>query len=93
MVVSKAICEIDGLRAREDHCMPVGPTVFKLDSQITSVFFAYASNCEESGCSHDFFQHWLGCLYSAMRCFYQVGQSYLIHLLPYSVRNHGCRQW
>ena len=36
MVVSKAICEIDGLRAHEDNRMPVGPTVFTLDSQIPS---------------------------------------------------------
>jgi len=34
MVVSKAICEIDGLRAHEDHCMPVGPTAHSVPSAI-----------------------------------------------------------
>jgi len=36
MVISKTICVIDGLGSHEDHCMPMGPTVFKLDSQIPS---------------------------------------------------------
>jgi len=52
MVVKRAICVIDGLRSHEDHCMPVGPTVFKLDAQIPSAIVrsrAAATTCSNIG--------------------------------------------
>ena len=36
MVIPKAKCVIDALKAHEDHCTPMGPTALKLNSQIPS---------------------------------------------------------
>jgi len=85
MVVSRAICVIDGLKAYEDHCMPMGPTVFNLDSQIPSAVVRSRAAATSFPTSV-----WVS-VFGCAAFFYKLGQSYLIHLLPYSVRNHGWR--